>query len=324
MEYNIINTYIGFLKREYLEFFKILLKEKYQKKLCESFLNRYLDVRYFHETNYPKEKDIINRLNKELIDVYDSLKNENKEDLKNIVALFGYITYFDDINDVIEDMFLIDTLVDDDSIKINHSNETKEELKSWYYNLKNGKEKFQHAVDSKQFFLMDKSVYRKTYLLTLNHNVKISSLYSEYAVEKAFNSGLINEDKLIIAFIMGSKRVLDNAIKLDFSRYYLFDLPRSIYLKSKKFNKLFQIINNPLAKKQIVIRITYSDYLEYKKIIDEKINEGYLFGLIIDSKFEGNIDEFILFPYVFIHNENEYFDMIMNEKNNISSKVVRI
>ena len=61
MEYNIINQYTNFLTREFGNYFKIMLSNKYQKDLCNKFIERYIAVRYYNETNYKKEKDIINR-----------------------------------------------------------------------------------------------------------------------------------------------------------------------------------------------------------------------------------------------------------------------
>lgn len=325
MEYNIINEYVSFLMRQYNGFFKIALGDKYQKKICDSFLEKYMSVRYYNETNYSKEKDIVNRLNQELIDVYDTLvDDENEDTLKNIVALFGYIIFFDDINYVEDISELINALVDDENITIEHNDNIKRDLKSWYVNFKKLKEKFNSTLSTNEFELIEKRIYRRIYQLVLQHNVKISNLYSEFAINKAYNSGLISEDKLFITYILGSLLVLNNAINLDFTRHYVVNFVNSLFGKEKKMNRLFNVLNNPLAKKMIHIRISYFDYLNNKNKVNKLINDGYSFGIEIDEHFDENINELVLFPYIFIREDNEFYDMIVKEKDYIKSKIIKL
>ena len=325
MEYNIINEYVKFLMRQYNGFFKIVLGDKYQKKLCDPFLDRYITVRYYNETSYSREKDIIDRLNKELVDVFEEVvDDENEDTLKNIVALFGYIVYFDDIYFVEDISQLIDTLVDDENIKIEHSDNIKKDLKSWYLNLKKLKDKFNSTIITKDFDLIERRLYRKIFQLVLQHNVKISNLYSEFAISKAYNSGLVSEDKLFVTFILGSSLILTSAIILDFSRHYVVDFVSSLFGKEKKMSRLFNIIDNPLAKKFFHLRISYYDYLNNKEKINKLINDGFSFGIIIDDHFDENINELVLFPYIFIREDSEFYDMIVKEKENIKSKIIKL
>ena len=325
MEYNIINQYMNFLTKEYNDYFKILLGDKYSKDVTLKFIDRYIIVRYYNETNYKKEKDIINRLNKELIDVFkENVNDENEDMLKNIVALFGYVAYFDDIC-VIDDISgLIDTLVDDEDIKIEHDDEVKKKLKDWYIGLKKGKEKFNDTIVSKDFQIIEKRVYRKLFEFVLEHNVKISNLYSEFAIFKAYNSGMIAEDKLFVTYILGSLVVLNNAINLDFSRHYMVDLASSLFNKEKKIVRLFNILNSPLAKKMISVRISYTDYIKNKEKVNDFITDGYSFGIVIDNHYNGNLDELMLFPYIFVSEDNEYYDSIIKEKEYIKAKIIKL
>ena len=156
MNYNIIEEYISFNRDKYLEFFKIMLGSHYQKYLCALFIDKYISVRYYNETNYLTTKDFISRVNKELVDLTEKIADDdNIETVKNIVALFGYIVYFDDICVVAEDMELINTLVTDDVIKINNKCELKQAIKEWYVSLKKGKEKFNNTLRTKDFGLLE-------------------------------------------------------------------------------------------------------------------------------------------------------------------------
>ncbi len=324
MDYNIINKYIEFVKREYCNFFKLFLGNKYQKQLCMPFIERYILVRYYNETNYSREKDFINRLNKELVAVFNNIYTEENEDmLKNIVALFGYLVYFDDIG-YIEDMDkLILTLVSDEDIKVVRSEEIDKEIKKWYNHFKKSKEKFNDTVLSKDFTLIEERIYRKIFHLSLEHNVKISNLYSDYAISKAYNSGVINEDKLLITCILGELLILNNAIGLDYSRYFVVDMVPSLFEKEKKLARLFSMLNNMLTKKYLSIRITYSDYKEHKEVINKLINNGYAFGIIIDDSFKGNINELVLFTCIYVDSESEYYT-VLEEKKEVMPKIIKL
>ena len=134
----------------------------YQKYLCSIFIDRYINVRYYNETNYLTEKDFVNRINKELVDLTKKLADDdNIDDIKNIVALFGYIIYFDDVGIINHDMELINTLVTDDIIKVEKKDDLKQLIKDWYTSLKKGKEIFNNAISTKDFNLLEKRLYKK-------------------------------------------------------------------------------------------------------------------------------------------------------------------
>lgn len=325
MNYNIIDEYINFTREKYLEFFKLMLGSNYSKYLCSLFIDRYIDVRYFNETDFPTEKDFIKRLNKELIELMKKISDdENAECIKNIVALFGYIVYFDDVFVTSNDMELINTMLSDDIIRIDNMKELKQYIKEWYIDLKKKKKLFNSTINTNDFNLLEKRLYRKLFYLVLEHNVKISNLFSEYAIEKAYNSGVINEDKLFITYILASQLVLDNAINLNFTRTYLVPIAISLFEKEKKLKRLLGVIDNSLAKNFISIRISYSDYVKNKFLINELINEGYSFGIELDSKYNGNVSELLLFPYILVDDDSPEYDLLIRDKDFLKSKIIKI
>ena len=84
MDYNIVDKYINFIRESYMDLCKIVFKSNCKKELCLAFIEKYITVRYYNETNYPGEKDFINRINKELLDLLDKLVlDDNLDDLKN-------------------------------------------------------------------------------------------------------------------------------------------------------------------------------------------------------------------------------------------------
>ena len=325
MEYNIISKYIKFVKRELLEFLRLVIGNNYPKKVCKLFVNKYIDVRYFNETNYTSTRDFVTRLNKELLDVYNENKtSEEDELLKTAVALFIYIAYVDDVYPIEDGDSVLDLLTKDETLKLNLSNESIKEIKKWLNNYSRTKEKFFDSIVSNDFILTEKSVYRKTYLLGLDSNIKISNLYSEYAIDKAYNTPVINEDKLFIMLIKCSYELLKNAISLDFTRKYIIDIPATLVAKDKKFKRLLSTIDNTLARKFIHLRITYSTYIKNKEIFDLIIKYGYNVAIIIDEAFQGKINSLPIFSYIFIYEDSEFFDMIKDNEDKIESKIIKM
>lgn len=325
MEYNIIEEYVSFIREKFLDFFKFIMRNHYRKNLCSTFIDKYIDVRYYNETNYITVKDFINRINKELVDLTNKIADDDAlEDIKNIVALFGYLVYFDDICVVNEEMELINTLVSDDIIKIEHREGLRIFIKQWYLELKQGKENFEKVLTTKSFNLVEERLYRKLFYLELEHNVRISNLYSEYAIDKAYNTGTVGEDKLFITYILASNLVLNNAINLDFSRFYMVPFASTLFEKEKKCIRLLSILDNQLAKKFISIRITYTDYKKNRDLIDNLISKGYSFGLELDAKYIGNVNELLLFPYILADAESPEYDSIMRDKDKLKSKIIKL
>ena len=325
MNYNIILEYTNFLKKSFLNFFKIIFKDDYKKNLCTPFLDKYVEIRYYDETNYPKEQDFVKRLNRELIDLYEDLMSEdNMEYLKNVVALFAYIVCFDDVYVIEKDLELINSLVNDTSLKINNRDNLKKELKEWYISFKKSKEKFNETIETKYFNVIEEKLGRNLYYLVLEHNVKISNLYSEYAIDKVYNNGIINEDKEFITYVLASYLVLNNAIGLDFSKKYMVPIASTIFEKEKKFVRLIGILDNPIAKKNVYIRILYNDYKENRSKIDKLINEGYSFGLELNDDYSGSLNELVLFPYVLVNRESELYERLISKKDLLKSKIIKL
>ena len=325
MNYNIIMQYTDYITKSFLNYFKILFNSKFKKDLTLSFIDLYINVRYYNETNYINIKDFTSRLNKEFIDLIESIGTEdNIQYLKNIVAAFGYLTYFDDLNYVYEEVEVIDALIGDKIVKLEDNKDLKNELKNWLSEFKKGKEVFNDTLNTKYFNLIEDRLYRKLYSLTLTHDVKISNLYSEYAVDRAYNTGIINEDKLFITYIQASLLALNNAINLDFSKHYMLPFASSLFEKEKKFTRLINTINNPLAKKILSIKLNYQDYMKHQSKINELINQGYVFGLELDSKYTGNVTELLLFPYILVYEDSEEYEMLIREKEHLKSRIIKL
>ena len=217
---------------------------------------------------------------------------------------------------------LIDYLISDNNLKIEGLTLKKDELNKWLRNFTKGKKEFFRVLETNEYILKEKRIQRGYYNLSLEQNVKISYLYSDTAINKAFTTGNTYEDSLFVLYILASKLVLENAINLDFSRRYCLEFANSLWSKEKKQKRLLEILNNTLAKKYLEIKISLTTYYENKSLIDKLIKEGYLFSLYLDDTFTGEITELYLFSTIFIYKNNEFFDMIINSKEKIPGRII--
>ena len=231
---------------------------------------------------------------------------------------------FDDTDVFTEEIDLINTLMEEENIKFKRDEETKKDLIAWCKNLKKKKDEFNDSVLCKEFNLVEKRICTGTFKLELQHHVKISNLYSEYAIKKVYSSGKTNEDKAFVTYVLASLEALENAKNVDFSKHYVVSFPSSLFEKSKKIQRLFSAINNTLAKKTISIMIYYSDYLSNKVLINNYIKEGYSFGIIIDNTYDYDASGLIIFDYVFIASNSEFYDAIIDSKDKIKTKIIVI
>ncbi len=323
MDLNIINEYLKYVKKSFLEFYKIIFVNKYQKSLIEPFLDKYILVRYNNETNYHDIKNPTSRISKELEPLFQDLQDDtNSSYLKSIYALFGYIMYIDDAIYYDSSKSLIDYLISDNNLKIPDITSKKDELNKWLRIFTKTKKEFFLNLENNEYSLKEQRIDKGLYKLKLEQNVKISYLYSDTAINKAFTTGTTYEDSLFVLYILASKLVLENAINLDFSRRYVLPLASSLMLKEKKQKRLLEILNNTLAKKYLEISINLSTYYEYKNNIDKLIKDGYLFSIVIDDTFNGDITELYLFSSIFIYKNSEFFDMIIDSKERIPARIV--
>lgn len=323
MNYNIVLEYTNYIKKELVNFYKIVLGKDYDKKIVEPLMNQYIMVRYYNETNYHREKDLIERISKELKNAVKSIVTEaNEEQVKNIYSLFGYLPYFDDCCYVESTSDLIDVFFEDENIKIEKTPEMKNELMLLFRRMKKSKDNFNLVFHSRQFFLQEQRIKRNLYALTLGHDVQVSNLYSENAIEKAFNTGTIREDKMFVQLTLASLLILQSAISLDFSRYYVVDFANSFFTKDKKIERILGVVDNVLMKKHLILNINYEDFLRNKNKIVELIKRGFPFSVVLDDKFDEEYSDLILFSHVFLHRDDKNYDLVIENKELIATSLI--
>lgn len=325
--YSVIDKYIKYVESFLTNYYKILLGDDYEKKIVDKFIKKYIDVRYFNNSIYDKEKKFINKINKELKVVATELMNENSEKsekIKNIFALFSYILYIDDCLAYSNIKTLMKTLFNDKNIKLIYTDETKAMLDEEVRNYIIERKKFFKLFDNKEFELKYKRLKNNLYFVDIAQNCKIPAIFSDYAIDKAYNSVIVTENKFYLMCLLLSSAILESSIALNFDKKYVIDFPVTLIDKQKKLIRYLKLFDDDMFQDFVILRFTYKYYLENKAEINKLINSGINVSVILDETFVDDYESLVLFSYVFIYEKYDYYDIIIDSKDEYKTTFVTL
>ncbi len=299
---NIIDKVI-YIKTEELNEIIAILNNNDRYKVNEStikdeLLKDYIDGKYYNYCgNVNVEyngKNIITRIDSELKAKGDALIKGYKGNDSN---------YNDKVKKFVNIFLLINSLEeyfrkDEDSKakKDNYSNKISKYLELTSFDLKNVVSKIlkvqkvyagvvSHLINeqaSSTFQLEFSKITGHKNLIgaDLNHNIQFSKVYSDYIVNKTYNDGTVAEDKSIILVNLLLVEVLKDMYAGDFFKNYIIPIAGSIYSKSTKMERTFDLLGDEYAKKNIIVLVEYQDLIENKKVLKALKKAGYRFAVV--------------------------------------------
>lgn len=319
MKKNIIDTYTSYFKKMIHNYCKIVLEKYYIKDIVDEFINNYISYN-FYDFYAPdsRVKSIMIQKN------FENLKNTmNKETLyykgeidvnykmflyaKNLIEMVEYN------NDLINEIILFkNTLIEENK---EQNKIIEQEIKSAFER----KDEFFSSFKTNDFYLdYKKTNIKNLYDTSLKYNIKFPEIYSNFAINKAYQRDLVNEQKIFVCYYMLSFELLNDNIYCKPNKYYLLDFDYTIFSKDQKIKRLFKIIDNDLIKDRFIFKITYKEYKTMEKNIKEMISNGYKIALIIDDDFIIN-DKILLqlnmFYYIIINDEKYNFKELKDRTN---------
>ena len=322
---NCVTEYVKYVNNSLIQYFKILMQEKYISSLVRTFVNRYIEVRYYNCGLIKREKDFISRLSKEINTLAKELIKEDnslEEEIKNIAALFGYVLYFDDCVPCNNIDKLINDLFNNDTIKIEYNINTKEIFSNFIKDFIEKKKKYLSLFNTNDFELTFKRMKTHIYKVDILNHCNISKLYSDYAIDKAFNTGVLAESKIHLMYVMLNNYILNQLIELNFQDRFIVDFPISVLKKNKKSIRYFNTIDNDYLKNKISLLFTYQEYIYNEKEINSIINNGFSVAIKIDDTFKNDFNSLILFNYCIVNSDSIYYDSIIENKDIISAELI--
>lgn len=323
MTINVMEKYLKITRNQINSYLKLVFESDFNKKYCDSYTEKYINVRYYNyyesDVNNTMRKKIIYQLSQE----QETLAINNIQDktiIEQMNIFYYYVLYFDNVVYYKNLKKKIEHIGKLRKKLLNKSSEKFEkELYISMRNYINQKKKFIEQFKSDEFYLKVSNYPDKlnVYRINLKNNIKFPSVYSEFAIKKAFETGTINENKLIVEYYLTTVKIIQDIIRNNFKRKYIVEFASSLLKKTKKLNNLINIINNTAIQEKLYIKIRYENYIQYKERIQELMRNGFNIVVILDNSFNvnfKNIESLRLFKFVILNKNLKQYEKIKNEK----------
>ena len=331
MTTNIMNEYIELTKKQINEYIKLVLGDKFNQNYCDLFTERYINIRYFnyyenefHESARRKILEHLKKVGEEII-----INNINDRELIEIMRVFFYyVLYFDN---VVYYKDLKQKIQQIGKVRKRYFNNEFFGFEDRLFEIINNgifeKDKLMKRFLSEHFFikLTNYPDKLKVYRVNLKHNnIKFPLEYSDFAINKAFQMGLVNEDKLVVEYYLIVLQILKDILKLNFKKKYVVEFAETLFKKPKKIKSILNIINNAAIQDKISLKIKYEEFLKNKEIVFDLMREGYKITVILDNSFESNfknIESLQMFEFVIINRNLKQYEDIINNKESLHNLI---
>ena len=328
MTINLANKYIELTKKEISAYLKLVFGNKFIKKYSDIYIKKYIEIRYYNFYDYDTSRTLRKKILDNLRDLAEELCIDNIEDreiIDQMCIFFYYILYFDNVSrtknieQTIEKIYKLRKRVLEKD-----EEEFKEELYKLLKEYKKQKEKLLDKFNSNEFFIKFTNYPKKlnVYRVNLKFNIKFPLIYSEFAINKAFNVGLINEDKLLIEYYLVAGQVLKDVLRQNFTKEYVLEFTDKLLDKPNKLKNLLNIIENNAVKDKISIKIKYESFINYKEKIYDLMRNGYKITIILDNSFKPDyksIESLETFKYVIVNKDLKKYKEIISYKKRIKN-----
>lgn len=326
MSCNIMETYINFTQKNILNYLRIILQDKYDKKIAADFTSTYIDARYYNYTVDDSTKVLSKKIFKCLCKKEKNLKEKfpKKQDIiSQTFYLFKYIFYIDgvkrdkQINDFIQEIYnrrikkIGITKESDDHFKEDFLKKVEQD------NLR--RSKFLKSFETESFELVKHkyNLLQNAYDISLKSNVKFKDIYKEEAIENVFNTGLIAEDKLIIEYSLIATYIVNEVIMGRFNKRYFINYTPSLLKKKRKNNQILNIINNQAIQDKLVLKLQFIDFARNRFDVYDLMKKGYRFAIVIEK--DNSIDNINLnmFKFILVTKEHPNLEKYINQYKNV-------
>lgn len=319
MNYDIATEYISYSQSAIKRYLVLILEQYFDQDIYDDLINAYINTRYYNL--YPKvydrfEENIVYYLKKSVQKFKDDAKF--KEKAKYMFQMFKYVFAFDGVVECdsareliseIKRVRLISLKLIDSSFEAKFYNMLEKDLIA--------KKEFLESFDDKNFTMNYLKVKDNIFYCVLDHNLKFSKLYSDYAINKVFNSKSISEQKLFVSYPLVAIKALQDIIKGNFTKVYIVDYVFSIAGKPKKNQRLLKYIDNDIIKEKVILKLSYDEYISNRDKVYELTRSGFKIALKIDKSFvfnEENIKLLRLFTFI-VTDDSQIYDQAKDNYN---------
>lgn len=317
---NVIREYVDYTSKNLRQCTKRIMGQHYDSELFDKYLNVYVNVRYFNMESWVRY-DFDTHISYYLEKVYDKNKGTKAKFMLDLFKLYYFIDdvyYFDFLENMDKYLDVISTIrysklgVKDSSFR--------QELKDMLVSCQNKKEEYIKIFNCDDFYLDVKKVFRDDiYNVVINHNVKIPKLFSNYAINRVWNSKVISENKIQVLYYLVNQLILKDIISGSFNKKYLVSFAVSLFEKPDKLKSVLKIFDNDIAKSLVILKVKYAMFMKYKDTFLAYINAGYQIAVIIDDSYlaeEANKSIIDICKYIIV-DKDKYMIGELNNRNNV-------
>lgn len=305
MAYSIFKYYLDNEKSNIKNYVDTITEKKLNSKICNMILDYYVDIRYFDSYKHVKDNtidDICYYVKRNFDENYnDKNYKKNLSYVSDALIILRYVYLIDKYSHKKE----LGDLFSEYENEMHKKYKDREVLvtdliKSIKGDLKK-KEKYLRDLLSNDFSVTANTTDKKNIFdLVLENTVKIPDLYSQLAINRVYNEGIISEDKMIVYYLLATREILKDMHEFNYNKYYLVDFTASLLNKKNKLANILKMFENDYIKERIILKIEQVDYLENKEIVDELIHNGMSFAIIIDESFNEERILLDIFTYILV------------------------
>ncbi len=311
MSCNIVNEYISYSKKAIKKYLQMILQRYFDQDIYDDLINAYINTRYYNmyqSVDRRFEVNIVYYLKKAVEDVKDDSKYRMKA--KAMFSMFKYIIYFDNVRECSSVRVLIQEIdafrkkelgIDEENFEVSFYNQLKDDLVA--------KKEFIDGFEDKNFIINYIKVNKEQiYDCQLEHKLKFSKIYSDYIINKVFNSKDMKEQRLLVTYPLVTVKILQDIIKGNFKKTYLVPYTLSLKEKPKKKKRILNIIDNDIVKEKISLKVEYEEYLQDKEAVYDLTRNGFHISLVLKGNVDLPRDMFVLFDvFTYIITDNVEF-----------------
>lgn len=324
MTINIINQYIELTKKQINEYMKLVFENNFNKKYCDMYTEKYINTRYYNFYEKNENNTIRTRILDNLRELQEELEKKlyvDKKEIENIRVFYYFVLYFDNVvyyKDLEKIIQKITKLRERTLGKKKDGFDKKLYLKMT--ECIKQKEEFIKKFETNEFYIKLSNYPEKLhiYRVNLKYNIEFPLTYSNYAVEKAFATGIIDEDKLVVEYYLITMQILKDILKQNFKKQYVVEFSSSLLKKPKKLKSLLNIINGTSVQEKLSIKIRYGKFIKNKDKVYDLMRKGYKIAIVMDDTFEvnaKNLQSLDMFKYVIVNKTFKDYEKIKDRKN---------
>ena len=320
---SIMDEYVKLIKRDISECIKLMFEKKATKQISDAYLETYINARYYNINPNKESNTFRTNILEEMLNTKDKLLAEHpaKEDvIENVFRFYNHIFYFDNVVKVKDFKKTIDDVCSwKAEISKTDDKDFRKNLTKIIHDGTKEANDLLSRFDSAEFYLSFANYLGINNLqrATLKYDIKFPRIYSSWALDKAFTTGAIGEDRFFVEFNLIAVQCMRDIIKGNFAKRYIVDFATGeLFEKEQKKNRLLKIIDSSALQDKIALKLNYKDYKENKNDIENMIRSGFKFAIVLDETFTAGLEEIgklNMFEFIITKKEVNYYGSLMGQ-----------